>query len=251
MAELLPKEIVKRRKEDKVQLSKRLQAVVNLISRGAKVADVGCDHAYVSIYMVEKNLASKVIAMDVNKGPLERARENIKRCHFENQIETRLSDGLQELKPGEADTLLIAGMGGALMQRILTGKMEVLEQVSELILQPQSEIREMRIFLEKMGFSIIKEDMVIDDGKYYVMIKAKREEVPSKQEKEIFYRYGKYLLKNHHPILKQYLQKEYGNLEQILQKLEGHLSSENEKRKEVIKTDMAFCKEGLAYYDNL
>lgn len=114
-----------------MQLSKRLQAVVNLITRGAKVADVGCDHAYISIYMVEKNLASKVIAMDVNRGPLERAKENIRCCHYDNQIETRLSDGLQELKPGEADTLLIAGMGGALMQRILTGKMEVLEQVRE------------------------------------------------------------------------------------------------------------------------
>lgn len=234
-----------------MQLSERLQAVVNLITRGAKVADVGCDHAYLSIYMIENHLASKVIAMDVNRGPLERARENIKSSHYEKEIETRLSDGLQSLEAGEVDTLLIAGMGGALMQKILTGKNEVLAQVQELVLQPQSEIRELRIFLEKLDFEIIKEDMVIDDGKYYVMLKAKRKQNISKEKKELYYRYGKYLLERRHGILKKYLEREYRNLEQIYQKLKENPSLDNQKRKEVIQEDMTYCREGLAYYDNM
>lgn len=239
------------RKEDKVQLSERLQAVVNLITKGAKVADVGCDHAYLSIYMAQENLASKIIAMDVNRGPLEKAKENIRQCHFEAQIETRLSDGLMALEPGEVDTLLIAGMGGVLMQKILTGKRQVLAQVKELVLQPQSEIREVRVFLEKLGFRIVKEDMVIDAGKYYVMLKARREQIHSKGEKELYYRYGRYLLENRHAILEKYLKKEYCTLKQIYQKLEEHPSPDNEKRKEVMKEDMAYCREGLAYYDNM
>ncbi|MCI8407727.1 MAG: SAM-dependent methyltransferase [Lachnospiraceae bacterium] len=234
-----------------MQLSERLQAVVNLITKGAKVADIGCDHAYLSIYMVEEKLASKVIAMDVNKGPLERAKENIKQYHFENQIETRLSDGLMALEPGEVDTLLIAGMGGALMQRILTGKKEVLEQVKELVLQPQSEIREMRFFLEEIGFRIMKEDMVIDAGKYYVILKARREDNFPKIEKEVYYRYGEYLLTNKHVILEKYLNREYDTLKQICQKLGEHPSLENEKRKKVVQEDMEYCREGLAYYGNM
>lgn len=234
-----------------MQLSERLQAVVNLITKGARVADIGCDHAYLSIYMVEEKLASKVIAMDVNKGPLKRAKENIKQYHFENQIETRLSDGLMALEPGEVDTLLIAGMGGALMQRILTGKREVLEQVEELVLQPQSEIRETRLFLEEIGFRIIKEDMVIDAGKYYVILKAKREDNFPKTEKEVYYRYGKYLLTNKHVILEKYLNREYNTLKQICQKLGEHPSMENEKRMKVVQEDMEYCREGLAYYGNM
>lgn len=234
-----------------MQLSERLQAVVNLVTKGAKIADIGCDHAYLSIYMVEQNLVSKVIAMDVNKGPLERAKKNIKRCHLEQQIDTRLSDGLQALEPGEVDTLLIAGMGGALMQRILTGKKEVLAQIKELVLQPQSEVRDIRIFLEDLGFCIIEEDMVIDDGKYYVMLKARKEPNSCEEKKEVYYRYGKYLLERKHSILEEYLRREYENLEKIYQKLEKYASPDNEKRKDIIKENMAFCREGLMYYDNV
>ena len=142
-------------------LSDRMRAVVGLVKACDCIADIGCDHAYISIYMVEQNIASKVIAMDVNKGPLERAKDNIRKSQFEQKIETRLSDGIKELKSGEVNTLLIAGMGGGLMQRILSGNKEVLEQVKELVLQPQSEIRDTRFFVEQLGFEIVKENMLI------------------------------------------------------------------------------------------
>lgn len=235
--------------EEKLQLSKRLQAVVDLVTKGERVADIGCDHAYISIYMIEQNIASKVIAMDVNKGPLERAKENIQKSHFERQIETRLSDGMKELKPGEVNTLLIAGMGGSLMQRILSGNPKVLEQVNELILQPQSEVRETRLFVERLGFEIVVENMLVEDGKYYTMLKAVRREHPVKMDKEVFYRYGKYLLEHKNMILKEFLEKEQGKLQMITQKLKENPSKLNQERLKKVEEDDTYCKEGLAYYE--
>lgn len=234
-----------------MQLSKRLQAVVDFVTKGTRVADIGCDHAYLSIYMIEEELASKVIAMDVNKGPLERAKGNIRKSQLEDKIEVRLSDGLQKLESGEVDTLLISGMGGGLIQRILTGKEEVIRNVEELVLQPQSEIRELRIFLEKLGFGIVKEDMVIDDGKYYVIIKATKTKQVMEEQKEVEYRYGRLLLEGKHPILKKYLERECNNLTNILEKLEATVATNNQQRISDLKKDIMYCKEGLTYYDNL
>lgn len=235
--------------EEKLQLSKRLQAVVDLVTKGGCVADIGCDHAYISIYMVEQNIASKVIAMDVNKGPLERAKHNIKKSHFEQQIETRLSDGIKELESGEVNTLLIAGMGGGLIQRILSGNKEVLEQVKELVLQPQSEIRDTRLFVEQLGFEIVKENMLIEDGKYYTMLKAVRTEQSAKMEREVFYRYGKYLLEHKNIILKKFLEKEQEKLQMIAQKLKENPSELNQERLKKVQEDDTYCREGLAYYE--
>jgi len=86
--------------EKYVQISKRLQEVARLVTKEKAVADVGCDHAYTSIYLVQQGIASKVIAMDVNRGPLERAKLNIEKYGMQQQIQTRLSDGIKELKPG-------------------------------------------------------------------------------------------------------------------------------------------------------
>ena len=120
-----------------MQLSLRLKTVADSVTGGNRVADVGCDHAYIAIHLAENNIAPRVVAMDVNKGPLSKAMENIEIRGLEDRIETRLSDGLARLNPGEADTVVIAGMGGALMVRILTEGESALYVVKELILQPQ------------------------------------------------------------------------------------------------------------------
>ena len=103
-----------------IELSARMQALVNMVSQGSVVCDVGCDHGWVSIYLVQKGIADKVYAMDVRTGPLERAKEHIGRYQLEESIETRLSDGLSNLTVGEADCMICAGMGGPLMMKILT-----------------------------------------------------------------------------------------------------------------------------------
>lgn len=232
-----------------VQLSERLRAVVELVTKGKIVADVGCDHAYISIYMIEQGIAEHVIAMDVNRGPLQRAKENIEKYGMQDKIETRLSNGIMELKKQEVHTVLIAGMGGPLMQQILLGNPSVLEDVEELILQPQSEIADVRRFLEQISFQIEKENMVFEDGKYYVMMRARRSSQVVPMNKEIQYRYGKYLIEHKNPILYQYLQKECRQLEEIQNKLKHQDSEKGKQKIKELKEDITYCKEALSYYE--
>lgn len=190
-----------------MQLSKRLYAVAKLAAGGKCLADVGTDHGYVPIYLVEETGLSHAIAMDINRGPLERAKENIRIHGLEERIETRLSDGVAGLQPDEADTVVIAGMGGALTADILRKGREVLAAVETLVLQPQSEIFQVRRFLQENGYRIIEEDMELDEGKYYPMMKVRHGLQPQWEDYE--YKYGKYLIADRHPVLKEFLEKEY------------------------------------------
>ena len=116
-----------------MQLSKRLRAVADFVTPQGRLADVGTDHAYVPICLMEEKKISGAIAMDIVDGPLQRARENIAAHHLETQIETRKSDGLEALRPGEVDTIVIAGMGGLLICRILEQGREVAATVPEWV----------------------------------------------------------------------------------------------------------------------
>ena len=101
-----------------MQLSLRLTAIAEMVTEGNRLVDVGCDHGYLPVYLVQNKKIPTAIAMDVRKGPLSRAEEHIAQYGLLDYIETRLSDGLEALKSGEGDTLVIAGMGGPLMERI-------------------------------------------------------------------------------------------------------------------------------------
>ena len=155
-----------------IQLSKRLQSVADFVENCETMADVGTDHGYIPIYLVLNRKVKKAIAMDVNPGPLQRAKEHICQYGLEHAIETRLSDGCFALKPGEADAIVIAGMGGALMQRILEQGEAAAKAAQRLVLQPQSEAALFRQFLFRHGYQILAEDMALEDGKYYPIIAA-------------------------------------------------------------------------------
>ena len=127
-----------------MELSKRLQAVADLVTEGASVADIGTDHGYIPIYLIEHHIAEKVIALDINRGPLERARMHIVGHGLKEKIETRLSDGLEKVLPGEVDTMIAAGMGGGLVIKILMEGRTVADALDTMILQPQSEIGKVR-----------------------------------------------------------------------------------------------------------
>ena len=104
---------------EKIVLSKRLQAVASMVTAGNRVCDIGCDHGFVPICLVQQKISPGALAMDVREGPLSQARMHIAACGLETYIETRLSDGLAAFRMGEADTLICAGMCGRLMMRIL------------------------------------------------------------------------------------------------------------------------------------
>ena len=204
-------------------ISKRLEITSQLLTKGNVVADIGCDHAYTSIYMIQQNIATHVIAMDINQGPLEKAKENIKKYNCNSEIETRRSDGAQKLALHEVDAILMSGMGGPLMCKILEDSKTVIQELSEMVLQPQSEIYQLRHYLHDHGWKIVKEDMIIEDHKFYTMMKVIKGIEHYDHEYE--YRYGKYLIQHNHPICKQFLEKEKMSLQKILTTLESNPSS--------------------------
>ena len=131
-----------------MELSRRLRMNASFVTPGNRLADVGTDHGYIPIALRLEGVIPSALAMDINPGPLERAKEHIRQFDLETDIHTRLSDGVQALCPGEADSVLIAGMGGLLMVRILENGQGVLAGCRELVLQPQSDIRSVRAYLE-------------------------------------------------------------------------------------------------------
>ncbi len=230
-----------------MELSERLYSITELVTPGYVVADVGCDHGYVPIYLVEEGIISHAIAMDVGAGPLERAQKHIEEAGLTDYIETRLSDGVQELKPGEADCLILAGMGGPLMQRIMTEGQKILSEMKEFILQPQSEIAEFRHFLQDHGYHIISESMVCEDGKYYPMMKVIHGEMH--YINEVDFRYGRILLHEENPILNQFLRKEEKNYVNLLGELERSKQTERvEERRGELEQELTYTREALGYY---
>lgn len=193
-------------------LSARLKAVADMVTEKNRVVDVGCDHGYIPIYLVQSGISPKVFAMDINEGPLLRAREHVDRAGLGEYIVLRRSDGLRAYKMGEADTLICAGMGGRLMQKILEAEPEKTKDFKELILQPQSEIPAFRKFLKDKGYTICQEEMIWEDGKFYPVIKAvwgKTGSLP--YEDGLCNRFGPVLLGEKNPVLIMYIEKEWEN----------------------------------------
>ena len=228
-----------------LKISERLATVASLIPKGAHLVDVGTDHGYVPIWLLQKQHIVSAIAMDVNKGPLARARENRDKYGFTDVMDLRLSNGLEKLKPGEGDSVLIAGMGGPLMIRILEEGRKNASSIQTWVLQPQSEIPSVRRYLHEHDFKIVEEIMLKDDGKYYMAMKA----VPGHEEpwNELEYLFGKDLLLNQHPVLKEFVEKEMRLYENIVQQLIRSEQTESERYREVVQY-LNDLKQAMTYY---
>ena len=178
-----------------MKLSKRLTEIVEMVPKGSHIADVGCDHGFVTIELLERGIADSACAMDVNADPLKKARENARAAGLEERIDFYLSDGLRELPEGKADTVIIAGMGGILITDILAeAPSYVKKDIKRYILGPQSEYSRFRHFLHDNGYFIEDERMVFEDGKYYPLVFVTVSDKVQRYSKEIEYRYGKTLL---------------------------------------------------------
>lgn len=164
-----------------MELSNRMKAVAQMVPAGHIAADVGCDHGFVSIYLAQNGICPFVYAADVRPGPLAAAKAHILESGLSDTIMTVLSDGLENVPVGKevraacpgADVMIAAGMGGRLTVRILEGFPEKTQQLSWLILEPQSEVWLVRRWLGDHGFVITEEAMVAEEGKYYPVIKAR------------------------------------------------------------------------------
>lgn len=233
---------------NKLELSNRMKAVTAMLpDKNNCVADIGCDHAYVSIYLKKQGIAERVIAMDVRKGPLEIARRNVKQYEEEAGIELRLSNGLEKLQPNEVNAIVIAGMGGPLIRDILAQGWSKIGEETVLVLQPQSDIRCVREFLQEKQFTIEREEMLCEDGKYYTIMRAAAGEAEQYGEVELLY--GKELLQHKHPVLKEYLQKQQTLLQELRDRL---LLSDTPKamaRLEEVYKELKGIEEALQQYD--
>lgn len=230
---------------DRMELSARMQMNAGLVPEKATVADIGCDHGYVAMVLVREKRCPKVIAMDVNPGPLSIAQKNIQQSGLYERIQCRLSDGMNELQPGEVDTVLMAGMGGMLICRILQQSPEVLKQVKTLILQPQSDLAEVRKKVFELGFGIEDEQFCLDAEKYYTAIRAVRgrQTLPYTEEE---YRYGRILPARKEKRYFQYLTREKEKKEQLLAKLRTHGTGKTRAREIEIRQEIAEIQRVLA-----
>lgn len=150
-----------------INISERLKCVAGLVNKGARVADIGTDHAYLPIYLVQNGISNKVYACDVRKEPLRRAKLHIDEYGLSDKITTQLCDGLKGINKGDVDTVTICGMGGKLMKNILKAGIDKLGDNTQLVLSAQSELRDFRKYLIEAGIYIKSEHMLLEDGKYY------------------------------------------------------------------------------------
>ncbi|MBO7729858.1 MAG: SAM-dependent methyltransferase [Lachnospiraceae bacterium] len=154
-----------------MSISKRLETIADLVTPGYRASDIGTDHGYVPIYLLRNHICDHVIAADLSKGSLEKASHNITRAGLSECIECRLSDGLSEICPGEVDSIIISGMGGILMDRILRNGLEVVKAAKELILSPHRNPELIEAFAEEFGFAVVYDEVILDKKKYYHIYK--------------------------------------------------------------------------------
>ncbi len=229
-----------------MELSNRLKTIASFVTKDYCAADIGTDHGYIPIYLTETGWCPKAYAMDVNQEPLNRAKQHIAESHAGDKITCILSDGLNQLPVEEVDSVVITGMGGDLVVRILEQDAEKLFSVKELILSPQSHLEKVRHFLHNHGFRILEEEMLKEDGKYYVIMRA----VHGKEvyEKECFYQFGRNLLLDQHLVLLEYLDLEYQKYAKIRKTLTDESKEHIKKRKEEVETMLENIREALGYY---
>ena len=227
-----------------IELSKRMQSVADMIQPCDAVGDIGCDHAFVSIYLVEQHRAKRVIASDVRRGPITIAKRNIEAMNLSDQIEIRMGDGLDTIVPGEVNAIVLAGMGGMLMIDILERGEAVVARCDQLVLQPQSDIEKVRRYLTEKGYHLADEQMLIDAGKYYNLLDVRVHEMVQKDEYDCSkladdwcYMYGGSLLRKKDPVLRSWLVKQRDTTAGLIDSLSGKNTENAVKRLKTIKAE--------------
>lgn len=206
--------------------SLRLKKICNLVDENSIVADIGTDHGIIPIELSKNNMSKKIIATDISKSCLEKLEQKLIYNSNIVNIETRVSDGLDCFDEFEVDTIIISGMGGILIKEILERNLTVTKSANNLILSPNNSLDVLRKFLLQNNFVIEKEDDVIENKKYYQILKVKRGKDFYRNDYE--YLYGKLLIKNKSENLKLFLENELKKYRDIIDKIS--IESKNNKR---------------------
>jgi len=200
-----------------MQLDSRLLTLAFMVPKGYKIADIGTDHAYLPIYLISHDICPKVIATDLRPGPLKRAKEHVQNFNLSDKIELRLGEGLEPIAPGEVDAVVIAGIGGETIARILQKSKAVAEGLKRIIIQPMTNQPKLRKMLFEMGYQIIDEKVAVDDGIYYEIIVVQRGFQGSFDDVDV--EIGPILKEKKEPVIEEYLRSRLSKLEKLIDKL--------------------------------
>ncbi|HBM81324.1 MAG: class I SAM-dependent methyltransferase [Clostridiales bacterium] len=201
-----------------MRLTPRLLCTASKIKKGSRPVDVGTDHAYLPIYLVENGICSRIIASDLRYGPLKKAQKNIELFNLKDKIDLRQGFGLSPIRAGEADCAVIAGMGGLLICKILSDGIDKADDMSYFVIQPMQEVPEVRKYFYSSGYTIYDEELVKERDKIYQVISAKQglEIIDDK----IYYEIGKKLIEKRDPLLNEFISGKIIKIEKIIKKIE-------------------------------
>ena len=202
---------------ENIRINDRLLTAVPFVRDGKIFCDVGTDHAYLPIYLINIGKITSAVAADINRGPLDKAEENILKYNLNTQIKTVLCDGLTKIDSAEVDDIAIFGMGGELIVKIIDEAQWLKKSKKRLILQPMTHPEKLRSYLAENGFEIIGEAISSDRGKIYQTICANYDGVVRKFDDFTLY-YGEHLLKEGNQLLKEMMKSDKKKLER---KIEG------------------------------
>jgi tRNA (adenine22-N1)-methyltransferase len=212
------------------KISERIISILSLISCDTiTLADIACDHALISVNAVLRQKTKRSIASDLSPASLEKAKLNIAAFNLTDKIEIRAANGLSGLNLEEADTVVIAGIGGRLCIEILNTDIKKTKSFRKFILQPQSEISLVRKFLYEAKIKITDETMAYDSGMFYTVLAAEHGESESYSETE--YALGKFLLQKKHPVFKQFILFELKRIAEIKKNTKAAVEALDEKEK--------------------
>lgn len=213
-----------------MELSSRLLTITSMVEKCECLADIGTDHAYIPIALLKENICHKAIASDINEGPIKKALINIRQEGLTEKIECRLGGGFKTIKPFDADAAVIAGMGGNLIRDIINDDMEVFKSLQYCITQPVQNPEVLREYIYNMGFTILDEELVFEDNKFYEIIKVKFSNNILEID-PIYYEVGKMLFDKRHYLLKDFINYKLEKYNSINKKL--YDNSYNSQRRKV------------------
>ena len=223
---------------EKIKLTPRLKCVADMAGKCGLLADIGTDHAYIPMYMVQNSLADRAVASDVVDGPVKIARRNVLENNFSEKITVVKADGLDGA--GGAETIVIAGMGGKLICEIIGRNLEIAHSAKRLVLQPMTCSEDVRRFLHSEGFSILKEKLAKEENKIYNVIVA--ESGTQSFDDDFHYYVGKALFDGKDPLLLEFLHKKAKVLKR---RADGMAKSDDASVVESSKSVYSLCERFL------
>lgn len=224
-------------------LSERLSAIASFIPQNSIVGDIGTDHGYLPVYLIEHKISKRVIGTDISPNSLKKIIEYVNSKKLNKLIDIRLGDGLDVIKPFEIDTVVIAGMGGLLIRDILDNSKDVADSITHFVLQPNVAADELRKYLYENNFIIIDEKLVKEANKFYEVIYAKKGK--SLLRNNIYLEIGEKLILNKDPLLKEFINSKIDVASDIIKKLKDNDTSRTKERYLELSNKIQTLKEVL------